>query len=235
MDVGLKTFATLSNGETIKNPRHLKLASGKLRKLQRQLSKKKKGSANRKKAIRKVALAHEGVANARKDFHHKTALDLVRRFDRIAVEKLNIKGLVKNHKLAQAISDVAWGEFNVILGSKAENAGKQRVEVIPNNTSTDCCVCGYRQKMPLKIRIFDCEKCSNKIDRDKNAAINIENRAELAPIDACGVRRRTSKQERERAKAGAASRVFTHAKLRSQKACGTDTGTNEDADGLDKG
>lgn len=173
VDVGVKDFCTLSNGEAIANPKHLAKCADKLAKLQRNASKKKKGSANRKKAVRKVALAHETVANARKDFHHKVALDLVRRFDVIAVEALNIRGMVRNRKLSKAILDVAWSSFFSITECKAGSAGKRFEKVDPRFTSQTCSKCGHRQKMPLKIRIFDCENCNHSQDRDENAAINI--------------------------------------------------------------
>lgn len=173
VDVGLTHFATLSTGEKIENPRQLKQASGALTKYQRRLSKKKKGSKNRVKARQKVALRHLKVQRARKDFHHKTAADLVKRFDRIAVEDLNVKGLVKNHHLAQAISDVAWSQFFGILQSKAAEAGRQFERVNPRYTSQDCSGCGQRQKMPLAIRTYKCGQCGLIICRDVNAAHNI--------------------------------------------------------------
>lgn len=173
IDVGISSFATLSTGETIENPRHLANASEKLAKLQRRLSRKKRSSKNRAKARRKVALAHLKVQRTRKDFHHKEAAKLVNRFDRIAVEDLNIKGMVKNRHLAKAISDVAWSVFFTILQSKAENAGRQFEKVNPRYTSQDCSHCGHRQKMPLAIRVYECQACEVVIDRDHNAARNI--------------------------------------------------------------
>lgn len=180
VDVGIKSFATLSTGEVIENPRHLANASDKLTKLQRRLSRKKKGSANRRKARQKVALAHLKVSRTRKDFHHKEAAKLVNRFDRIAVEDLNIKGMVKNHHLAKAISDVAWSAFFGILKSKAEKAGREFEKVDPRYTSQDCSHCGHRQKIPLAIRVYECQACQVVIDRDHNAAKNLLSRAELA-------------------------------------------------------
>lgn len=186
VDVGVKDFCTLSTGEVIANPRHLQQAANKLAKLQRRLSKKKKGSQRRAKAKQKVALAYEKVGNTRKDFHHKLSTELVNRFDVIAVEALKITNMVRNHHLAKSILDVAWGSFFLITKCKAENAGKRFEKVIPNHTSTDCCVCGHRQKMPLAVRVFDCENCHNKIDRDHNSGINILNRSERDRIKARG-------------------------------------------------
>lgn len=173
IDVGLTHFATLSTGEVIANPRTLQKHADKLAKLQRRLSKKKKGSQNRRKARVKVARAFARVANTRKDFHHKTSTALVTRFDVLKVEDLNIRGMVRNPKLSKAILDVAWGTFFAMIQNKAENAGRGFEKVAPAYTSQTCSNCGHRQKMPLKIRIFDCENCSHIQDRDENAAINI--------------------------------------------------------------
>lgn len=173
VDVGLTHFATLSNGMKIDNPRFLHHAAEKLNKLQRCLSSKKRGSNNRKKAKYKVALAYLKVARARKHFHHETAAKLVMQFDAIAVEDLKVKDMVKNHNLAKAIFDVAWGAFFLILQSKAEKAGRRFEKVAPAYTSQDCSTCGHRQKMPLKIRVYECGGCQLVIDRDHNAAINI--------------------------------------------------------------
>jgi putative transposase len=107
VDVGITSFATLSNGEEIENPRHLKSALDNLQRLQRRLSRQKKGSKRRAKQRIKIAKAHLKVSRCRKDFHHKVSTDLVRRFDAITVEDLNIRGMVKNRHLARAISDVA--------------------------------------------------------------------------------------------------------------------------------
>ncbi len=195
VDVGITHFATLSTGEKIENPRHLKKSADNLAKHQRRLSRKKKGSKNRAKARNKVALAHLKVTRARKDFHHQTAKNLVDRFDRIAVEDLNIKGMVKNHSLAKAISDVAWSAFFLILISKAVNAGRQVIKVPAAYTSQTCNRCGHRQKMPLKLRTFVCGNCSHALDRDENAARNIVGLSE-PEHNACGVGRPTMKQER---------------------------------------
>jgi putative transposase len=180
IDVGIKNFATLSTGEHIENPRHLANASENLAKLQRRLSRKKRGSANRRKARQRVAFAYLKVRRARKDFHHKEAVKLVNRFDRIAVEDLNIEEMIKNRHLSKAISDVAWSAFFTILKSKAENAGREFEKVNPRYTSQDCSHCGHRQKMPLAVRVYECQACQVVIDRDHNAAKNLLSRAELA-------------------------------------------------------
>src|SRR5262245_62049418 len=124
VDVGVRSFATLSNGEEIENPRRLKSAMDNLQRQQRRLSRRQKGSKRRAKQRIKVAKAHLKVSRCRKDFHHKVSLDLVRRFDAITVEDLNIRGMVRNRRLAQAISDVAWGSFFTMTKCKAENAGR---------------------------------------------------------------------------------------------------------------
>ncbi len=174
VDVGITNFATLSTGEEIENPRHLKSALDDLQRKQRRLSRKKKGSNRRAKQRVKVAKAHLKVARSRKDFHHKVSTDLVRRFDAITVEGLNIRGMVKNHRLAQAISDVAWGSFFTMTKSKAENAGRKFEKVNPRYTSQICSRCGHKQKMPLAIRVYECGQCGFVIGRDHNAAITID-------------------------------------------------------------
>ena len=184
IDAGITDFATLSNGEAIPNPRPLKKAASKLKLAQQRLSRKARGSANRRRARRVVALKHERVSNCRNDFHHKVSHDLVKRFDTIKVEALNIKGLVKNHHLAKAINDVAWGNFFNITKAKAESAGRTFEKVNPSYTSQDCSACGARQKMPLAVRIYECGKCHLKIHRDVNAAINILGRGSpLKPVE----------------------------------------------------
>jgi putative transposase len=198
VDVGIKNFATLSTGEEIPNPRHLKHAAAQLARDQRRLSRKVKGSQNRKKARGKVALRHLRVQRARRHFHHEEAAKLVERFDRIAVEDLNIRGMVKNRRLANAILDVAWGQFFAITKSKAESAGRTFERVNPRYTSQTCSNCGHKQKMPLAIRVYECEKCGFVCGRDHNAAINLDTvRPSVPKPDACGERRGSEKQERD--------------------------------------
>jgi putative transposase len=198
VDVGITSFATLSTGEEIANPRHLKQAATQLAREQWRLSRKVKGSQNRGKARAKVALRHLRVHRARKHFHHEEAAKLVERFDRIAVEDLNIRGMVKNRHLAKAILEVAWGQFFAITKSKAESASRRFERVNPRYTSQTCSNCGHRQKMPLAIRIFECEKCGFVCGRDHNAAINLDTvRASGPEPEACGERKRSKKQERD--------------------------------------
>src|SRR5215831_14251702 len=185
VDVGITSFATLSTGEEIENPRHLKSALEDLQRQQQRLSRRQKGSKRRAKQRIKFAKAHLKVSRCRKDFHHKVSTDLVRRFDAITVEDLNIRGMVKNHHLAQAISDGAWGRFFTMTKSKAENAGRTFERVDPRYTSQICSNCGQRQKMPLAIRVYECGKCGALIGRDHNSAIIID-RAGQARIYARG-------------------------------------------------
>ena len=176
IDVGLESFATLSNGETIANPRLLRHAERQLRTAQRRVSRRKKGSERRKKARVLLAKAHLKVRRARLDFCHKTAHNLVSRFDTIAVEKLNIRGMVKNHHLAKSISDAGWGQFVPILTQKAESAARQVIAVNPAYTSQDCFNCGMRVPKKLSVRLHSCPHCGFEAHRDHNAALNILNK-----------------------------------------------------------
>lgn len=173
IDVGLESFATLSNGETIANPRLLRHAERQLKTAQRRVSRRKRGSERRKKARVLLAKAHLEVRRARLDFCHKVAHDLVHRFDTIAVEKLNIKGMVKNHHLAKAISDAGWGLFVSVLTHKAESAGREVVAVNPAYTSQNCFNCGTRIPKKLSVRLHSCPHCGFEAHRDHNAALNI--------------------------------------------------------------
>ena len=173
IDVGLEYFATLSMGETIPNPRHLRRRAKALKRSQQALARKQKKSANRGKSRKRVALGHLRVVRARKDFHHKTALDLVRRFDHIVVEDLKIRNMIRNRALARSIADAAWGSFLDILETKAAWAGRTVERVDPRWTSQTCSGCGHRQRMGLAERVFVCGQCGVVIDRDHNAAVNI--------------------------------------------------------------
>ena len=177
LDVGLENFATLSNGETIPNPRHLKAAEKRLKTAQRSISRKKRRGANRRKAVQLLAKQHLKVKRQRQDFAHKTSLDLLQRFDEIAVEELNIKGMVKNHHLAKSISDVAWGNFLNVLTCKAEKADKRVWKVPAAYASQECSGCGHRMRKTLAQREHRCSKCGLQLHRDVNAAINIKGRA----------------------------------------------------------
>ncbi|QYZ78565.1 transposase [Methanofollis formosanus] len=173
IDVGLESFATLSNGEKIKNPRFFRTDEKALAKAQRKLSKAEKGTPERKKARKIVAHIHERIANRRLNFAHQTSRQLVDRFGTIVFEDLNIIKMEKNHHLAKSIADVAWNMFITITESKAEDAGSRVVLVNPRNTSQQCSRCGMIVAKTLSDRVHSCPHCGLVIDRDQNAAINI--------------------------------------------------------------
>ena len=154
IDVGIKTFAVLSTGEEIENPKFLKRSLKKLVKLQRSVSRKTKGSKNRKKAIVKLAKHHQLIANPRNDFQHKVSAKLISENQALALKDLNVKGMVKNHCLAQSISDVGWYGFINKLTYKAEWFGKTILKIGRFEASSKLCnVCGYKNKeLTLDIR-----------------------------------------------------------------------------------
>ncbi len=173
IDVGLKTFASLSNGENVANPRFFRCDEKALAKAQRKLAKQVRGSHKRRKAKKVVSRIHERVRNRRHDFVHQTARRIVNRFGVIAVEKLNVKGMVKNHCLAKSISDASWSMFRNVLSQKAARAARTYAEVNPAYTSQTCSGCGHIAKKSLSQRQHDCQMCGLSLDRDTNAAINI--------------------------------------------------------------
>lgn len=174
IDVGIESFAVLSNGWKIENPKFLRKSERKLAKLQRRLSKKKKGSASRRKARFKVARLHQRIFNQRHDFLHKTSFNIIKQFRTISVEKLQIKNMVKNHYLAKSINDASWGSFLQMLSYKVERTSGQLVRVNPKNTSRTCSKCGNIQDMPLANREFKCLNCGFVCHRDLNASIVID-------------------------------------------------------------
>jgi putative transposase len=173
IDVGLGSFATLSNGEKVANPRFFREEEKELARVQRKLSQAPKGSPERKKALRVVERIHERIANKRYEFAHKVSRDLVNRFGLIAFENLNIKGMMHNHNLAKSIGDVAWNMLVNITSYKAASAGSMVVLVDPRNTSKMCSRCGILVEKSLSDRVHDCPHCGLSLDRDWNAAINI--------------------------------------------------------------
>ena len=175
IDIGLGDFIVTSDDERIAAPKFLRKAERKLKSAQRRVSRRKKESNRRKKAIKKLAIQHKKVSDTRKDFHFKTANNLLKKYDVIAAEKLNIKGLART-RLAKSIYDAGWGQFITILSNKAENAGLKVIAVNPNGTSQECSNCGNKAKKPLSQRMHNCPVCHASLCRDLNAAINIKNR-----------------------------------------------------------
>lgn len=181
VDVGLKDFAVLSTGERIANPRHMERRARNLARYQRRMARCQRGSNNRAKAKQRVARAHSKVRAARRDFLHQTSTRLVRRFDRIGVEDLNVSGMVRNRCLARAISDAGWSEFRNMLTYKAERAGRHLVAIdrwYPS--SKTCSTCGHLlASLSLGTRHWSCPGCGTRHDRDVNAARNIDKAAGL--------------------------------------------------------
>ncbi len=173
LDAGLNSFLALSNGEFVDNPRFFRRDEKALAKVGRKQAKTKKRSRERKKANKVLSRIHERIRNRRHNFVHQTARRIVNRYGVIAVEKLNVKGMVRNHCLAKSISDASWSMFQTVLTSKAESADREIIAVNPAYTSQDCHQCGYRAKKKLSERWHLCPMCGASLDRDTNAAINI--------------------------------------------------------------
>ncbi|MCC2270139.1 transposase [Streptomyces sp. CT1-17] len=174
IDAGLTTLLTLSTGEKIANSRHKRRDRVRLARAQRNLAKKQKGSANRAKARRRAAKVYARIADRRRDHLHKLTTRLVRENQTLVIEDLSVRNMVKNHKLARAISDAAWSEFRSMLEYKAQWYGREVIAVDRFFPSSKLCsACGTLQsKMPLNIRTWTCD-CGTVHDRDVNAAKNI--------------------------------------------------------------
>jgi len=172
IDVGLNAFYTDSNGDKIDNHRYLRKSEKALKRLQRKVSRKKKGSNNRKKAINKLGRKHLKVSRQRKDFVVKTARCVIKSSDFVAIEALKVLNMVKNHRLAKSINDVSWGLFVQWLEYFAKIYGKVLVKVNPQYTSQKCSDCGQLVKKTLSVRTHICS-CGCQLDRDENAAKNI--------------------------------------------------------------
>lgn len=176
VDVGIKTLATLSDGKTYPNPKAYRQAQKKLAQLQKELCRRQKGGKNREKTKLKLAKAHRRIANIRADHLHKLTTYLAKNHGEVKIEDLNVSGMLKNHKLAGAIADGGFYEFRRQLAYKCQWYGSKLTLIDPWYPSSQICShCGHRQKMPLDKRQYDCPNCHVSIDRDLNAAINLEN------------------------------------------------------------
>lgn len=175
IDLGIKNFAITSNGEVFDNKHFLKKVESKLKFLQRQASKKVKGSNNRKKANLKVTELFEYITNCKKDYLHKISTQLIRENQTIYIEDLNIKGMLSNHHLAKSIQELSWYEFIRMLEYKAKWYGRSIIKIDRFYPSSKTCNnCGYiKQDLTLKDRNWICPKCHTEVDRDYNAALNI--------------------------------------------------------------
>ena len=194
IDLGIKTFAVLSNGEEIENPKFLRKSLLKLKREQQRLSRKVKGSKNMVKQRVKLSRTYERVTNQRNDFLHKVTIRMVSQHTTICLEDLNINGMLKNHKLAQALTDVSIGTFNQMIEYKAKERGVNIIRIGRFEPSSKMCTCGVVNKeLKLSQRTWTCPNCSTTHDRDLLAANNIKrfaflknNTAGIAGINACG-------------------------------------------------
>jgi putative transposase len=186
IDVGLKAYYTDSNGNTIENPRHYRKAEARLKRLQRRVSRKKKGSKNRLKARKQVAKAHLKVQRQREDFACKEANALVTSHDLIAYEHLQIANMIKNRHLAKSINDAGWGQFLTWINYYAALHTIPAIKVAPHFTSQNCSKCGTLVKKSLSMRTHICPTCGLVMDRDENAAKNILKKAQNGTVGQTG-------------------------------------------------
>ena len=173
IDVGLRTFATLSTGTEIATPRFFRVEETAIAKAQRRLSKEEKGTPERASRRRVVARVHERITWRRSDFAHQHGRRIANTFDLIAVEDLSVNRMTHNHCLAKSIHDAAWSQFTSLLSYKAAWAGRKYVAVNPAYTSQDCSRCGHRHALSLSDRTYTCPCCGVVLDRDLNASKNI--------------------------------------------------------------
>ncbi|MFE9962521.1 RNA-guided endonuclease InsQ/TnpB family protein [Streptomyces sp. NPDC005525] len=202
IDLGLSHFAVLSDGTKIESPRFLRRAEKKLKKQQRRLARKAKGSNNRTKARLKVARAHAQVADARREFHHQLSTRIIRDNQAVAVEDLAVKGLART-RLAKSVHDAGWSAFEAMLEYKAARYGRTFVRIGRfEPTSQVCCVCGVKDgPKPLHVRVWECRVCGAVLDRDVNAAVNVAKAAGLA-VSACRAQVRPGLVPAQRGEAG---------------------------------
>ncbi len=190
VDLGITEFAKLSNGETIQGPRPQKRLLGRIKRLSRSLSRKQKGSHNRKKARIKLARLHKRIANIRLNAIHQLSTRLTKQFSIIGIEDLHVKGMLKNRRLSFSIADMGFYEFRRQLEYKAEKQGKTLVVADRFFASSKTCSnskCGHRlASLPLSLRQWTCPCCGALHDRDLNAAINLEKWAVSSTVTACG-------------------------------------------------
>ena len=177
IDVGLSTFAYLSTGEQIENPRFFRVEEKSLARVQRRLSKSKKGTKEHAKRRKVVARVHERIGWRRENFVQQETRKLINRYGLIAVEALVVRNMIKNPRLAKSISDAAWSSFFTHLFSKAEEAARTVVRVQPAYTSQTCSGCGCCQEILLSVRVYECPHCGLSMDRDHNASVNILQKA----------------------------------------------------------
>lgn len=173
VDLGIEALATTSEGERFDNVHYLKRRLKHLRRVQRHLARQKKGSNRRKKTVRQLQRLHLKIANQRADANHTATTSLVKRYGTIVVEDISPQFMLANRRLAQAASDVGWGQFMTFLQSKAAQAGRKLVKVNPAYTSQTCSGCGVIVPKKLSERWHDCPECGTNLHRDHNAAINI--------------------------------------------------------------
>ena len=180
LDLGISTFAALSDGGFIPSLKAARKAEGRLRRAQRALARKQRGSNGRRRARLAVARGHAAVARQRREHLHQASARLVRDYDVIAVERLGVKGLARS-ALAKDVHDASWAKFLSMLRYKAAWAGARLIEVDPDDTSQDCSGCGVKVPKGLRDRLHECPACGLSLDRDLNAARNILNRAGCGP------------------------------------------------------
>lgn len=175
VDVGVKTYITLSNEEEIANPKFIQKHEKKLKRIQRSHSRKKLGSKNRRKSKKRLQNQHRKIRNSRNDFQHKLTHSMITKYMGFVLEDLNIQGMMKNHTLAKAVQDCAWYEFKRQIKYKSEWHGKFYHEAeMFDATSKKCCCCGWKNcELTLKDRTFLCKECDLEIGRDVNAAVNL--------------------------------------------------------------